>query len=332
MSSEPTFVRGQLPLADGRRVTYSICGPAGGVPVLYCHGAIGTPLAATVDLESMVHELGIRYLAISRPGIGGSDPAPGRTILDFADDARQLLDALEVERVAVVGVSAGGPYALAVGRELAARVTRLAVCSSLSPLWAPHRTPGMQRRIRLALSVLAAAPGPCAFAGDLAVPVIRRHPELLSRVIAAHAAPGERRLLQRADERSAASTSFLDAASGGVRGMIEDYRVYAGDWGFSASEVEAEVHLWHGLEDPLVPVDHALQLAIALPRCRVFLDPDEGHHFFRRSLARILAVLIGRSPDAGEAVAATVASVRARADARAGAPRRRVRRPFTDRR
>jgi hypothetical protein len=26
----------------------------------------------------------------------------------------------------------------------------------------------------------------------------------------------------------------------------------------------------------------------------VFLDPDEGHHFFRRRLAEILAVLIGR--------------------------------------
>ncbi|HWF25348.1 MAG TPA: hypothetical protein VG275_07875 [Solirubrobacteraceae bacterium] len=80
-----------------------------------------------------------------------------------------------------------------------------------------------------------------------------------------------------------------------------------------ASEVTSEVHLWHGLEDPLVPVEHALQLAVSLPRCRVFLDPDEGHHFFRRRLAKILAVLVGRVDDRGEEVAATMASVRARA-------------------
>jgi pimeloyl-ACP methyl ester carboxylesterase len=299
MRSDPTFARGRLRLSDGRGLTYSETGPPDGAPVLYCHGAIGTPLGAAVDLEALTSELGVRYIAISRPGIGGSDPAPGRTVLGFTADVRELIDALDIERLAVVGVSAGGPYALAVARELEGRVDRVAVCSSLSPLCPPHRTPGMQRRIRLALSVLAGAPEMCAAIGDLAVPVIRRHPELLTRVIAAHAAPGERRLLHRADERSAASTSFLDAASEGVRGMIEDYLVYSSPWGFAASEVTAEVHLWHGLEDPLVPVEHALQLAVSLPRCRVFLDPDEGHHFFRRRLAKILAVLVGRVREPG---------------------------------
>jgi pimeloyl-ACP methyl ester carboxylesterase len=322
MRSDPTFVRGRLRLADGRRLTYSETGPRDGIPVLYCHGAIGTPLVGTVDLETITGELGVRYIAISRPGIGGSDPAPGRTVLQFAADVAELIDALEIERLAVVGVSAGGPYALAVAHELEVRVSRVAVCSSLSPLCAPHRTPGMRRRIRLALSVLAGAPEVCATVGDLAVPVIRRHPELLTRVIAAHAAPGERRLLHRADERCAASTSFLDAASGGVRGMIEDYLVYSSPWGFTAAEVAAEVHLWHGLEDPLVPVEHALQLAVSLSRCRVFLDPDEGHHFFRRRLAKILAVLVGRVEDPGEDAAA-LATARARGGRSAPARRRR---------
>ncbi|HWF75452.1 MAG TPA: alpha/beta fold hydrolase [Solirubrobacteraceae bacterium] len=323
MRSDPTFVRGRLQLADGRRLTYSETGPRDGTPVLYCHGAIGTPLGATVDLEAITSELGVRYIAISRPGIGGSDPAPGRTVLDFAADVRELVDELEIDRLKVVGVSAGGPYALAVARELSDRVDRVAVCSSLSPLCAPHRTPGMWRRIRLALSVLARAPGTCAAVGDLAVPAIRRHPELLSRVIAAHAAPGERQLLQRADECSAASTSFLDAASEGVRGMIEDYLVYSSPWGFEPTEVSTPAHLWHGLEDPLVPVDHALQLAISLPRCRVFLDADEGHHFFRRRLGKILAVLVGREHDPGEEVVATLASMRARGGRRAPARKRR---------
>jgi len=315
-------VRGRLRLADGRRLSYSVTGPSDGIPVVYCHGAIGTPLGAAVDLDTIAAELGIRHLAISRPGLGGSDPAPGRTISDFAADVGQLADALGIERFALIGVSAGGPYALAIARELSARVTRVAVCSSLSPLCAPHRTPGMQLRIRLALSVLAGAPGLCAGLGDLAVPLVRRHPELLTRVIAAHAAPGERQQLQRADERSAASTSFLDAASEGVRGMIEDYLVYSGEWGFSAGEVQTDVHLWHGLQDPLVPIEHALQLAIALPHCRCFLDPDEGHHFFRRRLAKILAVLVGRVEDPGEEVEATIASVRALGAKRPGSRQR----------
>ena len=85
--------------------------------------------------------------------------------------------------------------------------------------------------------------------------------------------------------------------------MIDDFLVYSRAWGFSASEVETEIHLWHGASDPLVPIEHALQLAVTLPRCRMFIDPDEGHHFFRRRLPRILALLVGRSTSAGERVA-----------------------------
>jgi pimeloyl-ACP methyl ester carboxylesterase len=294
VASSATHRRGSVRLSDGRSLAFCETGPRAGTPVVYCHGAIGTPLGRSVDLDAIALDLEIRYIAVSRPGVGGSDPAPGRSVLSFAADVRELCDQLAIDRFTVVGVSAGGPYALALAHELPDRVPRVAVCSSLSPLCPPHRTPGMQRRIRLALAVLFRTPGLCARIGDGALPVIRRHPELLSRVIAAHAAPGERARLRAGDERSAASTSFLDAAAGGVRGMIEDFLTYSRPWGFSAGDVEPEVCLWHGLNDPLVPIDHALTLAATLPRCRAFFDPEEGHHFFRRRLASILAVLVGR--------------------------------------
>ncbi|MGO9793545.1 MAG: alpha/beta fold hydrolase [Solirubrobacteraceae bacterium] len=295
-----------LQLSDGRRLSYIATGPAHGTPVIYCHGAIGTALGRAVDLDALSFRLGVRYIAPSRPGMGGSDASPGRTILDFAADVRELADALSLARFAVVGVSAGGPYALAIARDLPERVSRVAVCSSLSPLCAPHRAPGMQRRVRLAGALVTHAPGACVKAGDAVVPLIARHPGLLSRVIAAHAASCERRLLARPQEREAASAGFLDAARDGVSGMLEDYLVYSRQWGFSAAEVRSEVQLWHGLEDRLVPIEHALALAASLPRCRLFLDPDEGHHFFRSSLARILAVLVGRGGEDRAEVETTI--------------------------
>jgi len=304
-------------LADGRRLAYRETGPRDGIPVIYCHGAIGTPMGRSVGLEAIALDLGVRHIAVSRPGVGGSDAAAGRSVADFAGDARELADALELDRFAAIGVSAGGPYALALAHAMPERVQRVAVCSSLSPLCAPHRTPGMQRRIRLALAFLARAPGPCCALGDRALPLISRHPELLSRVIAAHAAPAERALLREPGERSAASTSFLDAAACGVRGMVEDYLTYSRPWGFSVAEIAPEVHLWHGLNDLLVPIDHALSLAVTLPRCRAFLHPDEGHHFFRRRLATILGVLVGARTDPGAQVAGSVAGARAVAAERA---------------
>ena len=53
----------------------------------------------------------------------------------------------------------------------------------------------------------------------------------------------------------------------------------------------------HGGLDPLVPIEHALQLAVSPPACRVSVDPDEGHHFFRRRLEEIMTVLL--NPDRG---------------------------------
>jgi len=272
MRSDRTDLCDWLELADGRRLAYTVAGPSEGVPILYCHGAIGTPLRATVDLERLTADLGLRFIAPSRPGVGGSHRAPRRTLAGFADDVEALADALRLESFSIVGVSAGGPYALAVAGRLGDRVQRVGLCSSLAPIGAPHRAAGVPLRIRLALAGLRWAPDLCRVAGNAALPLVARHPAV-------------------------ARTSFLDAARDGVDGMIEDYLTYSADWGFSPAAVEQEVHLWHGLRDLLVPVEHALQLAVMLPRCRVFLDPDEGHHFFRSSLQRILAVLVGQASE-----------------------------------
>jgi pimeloyl-ACP methyl ester carboxylesterase len=297
MNDTMTPRAGSLCLDGGRRLTYSEAGPSDGAPVVYCHGAIGTPLRDTVDVPGVTTELGVRHIALNRPGIGGSDLLHGRRIAGFVDDIAALADALELSRFSLVGVSAGGAYALAAARTLGTRVDGVAVCSSLSPLCPPHRTPGLARRTRLALSALVIAPGACRAMGDALLPAIRRHPALVHRVMAAHAAPSERANLADERERAAVAASFLEATAYGVRGMVEDYLTYSRSWGFSPAEVTADVQIWHGARDPLVPVEHALQLAVSLPRCRVFIDPDEGHHFFRRRLREILAVLL--SPDRG---------------------------------
>jgi pimeloyl-ACP methyl ester carboxylesterase len=218
MRAETRHTCGCIRLADGRRLVFTVSGPPDGRPVIYCHGAIGTPLGRSVDMDAIASRLEIRYIAVSRPGIGGSDRASGRRVVDFAADVRQLADALKLERFDVAGVSAGGPYALAIAHALGGRVGRVALCSALSPLCAPAQTPGLARRIRVGLNVLARAPGACGTVGNAALPVIRRRPELLTRVIAAHAARSERATLAQAGERRAASESFLDAAAGGVRG------------------------------------------------------------------------------------------------------------------
>lgn len=266
---------GRVRLPDGRRVTFSAVGPGDGFPVLYCHGAIGSPRWRTPDLDSVTQRLSIRYLVLNRPGFAGSDPHPGRSVADFARDAADAMSFLGHERFSVVGVSAGAPYALACGWALPERVVALAAVSPLGP---PDGA-GANRSLRYRIPLV---PFGCAGLG----------PAL------AHFALRALRL-----ERDTSA-----------RAMIDDYLVCRGDWGFDPSEIRTPVTLWHGRADRLVPLSHSLGLAAAIPACGARVDPDGGHFFYSRRLAEIVGSLLpeaapGSVVAAPGSVAAAPASV-----------------------
>ncbi|WP_205695586.1 alpha/beta fold hydrolase [Conexibacter sp. SYSU D00693] len=279
----------------GRRIAYATFGAHDGVPVFYLHGAIGSPLTCSPGLGDAIEALGLRLVAVQRPGFGRSDPQPGRTLADHAHDLATVADVLGIERFGVLGVSAGGPYAVACAHVLGDRLTAAAAVSSLSPLCRPADVPGLPARVRVALKVLAAAPRAATWAGDRAVALVARHPQLLVRAMTVGAPPADRTNLADGATARAAIAAFLEATGGGLAGLVEDHLVTSRPWGFDLADVQGEVHVWHGMHDAFVPAEHALQLAAALPRCRVALDPGEGHFFFRRRATEVLGALVRRA-------------------------------------
>ena len=100
---------GVVRLRAGRSVTFFAAGPQHGFPVVYCHGAIGSPRWHTPGLDAVIEQLSIRYVVVNRPGFGGSGPEPGRKVADHAHDVGELTTILGCRRFSVVGVSAGAP-------------------------------------------------------------------------------------------------------------------------------------------------------------------------------------------------------------------------------
>lgn len=238
---------------DGRSVTFSAAGPPDGFPIVYCHGAIGSPRWRTPALDALIEERGIRYLVVNRPGFGGSDPSPGRTVASFARDLEDVMDALGHGRFSVVGVSAGAAYALACGWALAERIAALAAVSPLGPPDGAGRTPSLRYRVPTT-----------AFGGGRMGPVLA---DVCLRTL---------RLRRQTAPRA----------------MIDDYRVCRRHWGFDAADVRAPVILWHGRADRLVPVAHALELAAAIPACVANVNLPGGHFFYSHRLTEIVGPLV----------------------------------------
>jgi len=133
MSSSNTFTRDfGIRLSDGRNIGMSSVGRDDGFPIIHFHGSGSSRIEVKIFAEQ-AYEEGVRLIGLDRPGIGLSDPKSGYRLLDWPDDVVEVADHLGIERFAVEGLSAGGPYALACAYKIPHRLTACGLISTVSP-------------------------------------------------------------------------------------------------------------------------------------------------------------------------------------------------------
>lgn len=76
-------------LSDGRQLMAADVGDPHGVPVLYAAGYGHCRLARHPD-DGLAAAAGVRLVAVDPPGLGGSDPRPGYSLLTWARDGIEL--------------------------------------------------------------------------------------------------------------------------------------------------------------------------------------------------------------------------------------------------
>jgi len=124
-----------LELTDGRALSYTDWGPEDAATVFYFHGLPSSRRELELTRPGLErNSLPIRVIALDRPGFGASTYQPRRGMLDWPDDVAEAADLLGIDRFAVLGVSAGGPYALACGQALPDQVRRVGVVAGVAPM------------------------------------------------------------------------------------------------------------------------------------------------------------------------------------------------------
>src|SRR5258708_34742023 len=135
-----------LQLHDGRTLGYAEYGHVEGNPLFYFHGHPGARVEAGLLAKSAA-QAGLRLIGVDRPGMGLSSFQAGRHLLDSPEDVAALAQHLAIDRFAVVGVSGGGPYALACAYKIPDRLTACGIVAGMGP--PEYGTVGMMTRNRL---------------------------------------------------------------------------------------------------------------------------------------------------------------------------------------
>lgn len=252
-----------LTLPDGRTLHGYDAG-GDGPAVLWQHGTpnVGAP---PQPLLAPAAELGVRWVSLDRAGYGGSSPHPDRTIGDAARDAIAVIDALGVDRFAVMGYSGGGPHALACAALAPTRVAAVAAISSLAPIdaddleWFAGMGPTSAGALRAAL---AGSADRHRFEHENADAPL----DFTARDWAALAGPW-----------GWLGTVAAAGVASGIDGLVADDRAYVRVWGVDLSAISAPVLIVHGDDDRVVPLAHGRWLAQAIPSAELRQLTGEGH-------------------------------------------------------
>ena len=262
-----------IKLKDGRNLGYAEYGNFHGEVVLYFHGSPSSRLEAAALNETAMHS-NVRIISIDRPGMGLSTFQNGRRILNFADDIAELVDVLNIDHFAVIGMSGGGPYVAACTYKFPQRITSASIISGIGPIDEPGLTRNMIFSSRFALWLSPRAPWLMKVLFTMIVGRLRRKRDLF---FWKSVPQPDQATLSLPFISDTWTESISEAFRFGTMGPVLDLALYEQPWGFSPEDINFPIRIWHGELDRNVPSAIARRLAHRIPDCQAKFFPHEGH-------------------------------------------------------
>jgi pimeloyl-ACP methyl ester carboxylesterase len=229
-----------------------------GPPVLIVHGSPGGYDQIYDLLRITIPHPAQRFIIPSRPGYLRTPLWVGRTPEQQADAFAALLDAIHVDRVAVIGGSGGGPSALRFALQYPDRCNALVLESAVTRAWQAAPPPG-------GIAGLASTAFDTEFGRWLLTGLIVRS------VLGSHASDP----LMSSELRSAIRTTYPFALrQAGYDNDVQQYRSLP-DW--PLERIRCPTLIIHGNADTTVPYAHA-EFAHRIPGSRLVTIAG-GNHF-----------------------------------------------------
>lgn len=276
--AEPPNEEGRLRIGD-RWLGWAEFGDPDGELVLWCHGTPGARRQIPPAGRDAARRLGLRIVCVERPGVGHSTGHKYRRIMEFADDAALLATELGHERFAVVGLSGGGPYALAAGAALPERVAAVGILGGVCPVAGDDAVEtsslvGMSARFNRLLEPARVPLGMVVWALVQPItPVAHFAYNAYTKITP----PGDQAVMADPAIEAMFVDDLLHGSAFQFGAIAHDAALFGRHWGFRLRDVKVPVRWWHGDSDNLVPLDHAEHACELLADCELHVRPGEGH-------------------------------------------------------
>jgi pimeloyl-ACP methyl ester carboxylesterase len=274
---------------DGRVLMVSDYGEPTGPAMLSFHGSgMGRTMYPPYRDDAL--ERGVRVLAYDRPGLGGSTRRAGYRVADCTEDVRAIADALQVDRLAVWGVSGGGPFALACAATLPNLVWAAASVESDAPDdSAGERTDDPWKHLdamRAEYAESAAADVARSASVDATIEFYMHMSEDSPKLCAADVAA------LRGSVGAWFAADALDTLAVGGDGWFDEEFARERDWAFNLADITMPVLIMHGQKDVWVDPAAASRLATAIPGSTLRITEDDGHLSLLNRLPEVTSWLL----------------------------------------
>lgn len=286
---------------SGRTFAYASYGDPTGHPVLAFHGTPGSRLKYAVA-DDCARSLGLHILAIDRWGYGRTPP-PARkdiSLAGFGDDMSAFVEWLAEQRDAlpvasIVGISGGGPYAMATAARLGSRATGLALVAPVAPLRGLNAAAGAQVGMsafhRIAFFGLPRVPGAVRAAFSVLRLALNTNGPMAMRLVTARACASDRAIACAPGTVDRLATAFREGLSAGASGAVIDMKVFSAQWDIDIAKISAPSVLWIGDLDRNVPIPPIKALLKRMKNLQVIDLPGAGHFWISRHYSDVLTQL-----------------------------------------
>jgi pimeloyl-ACP methyl ester carboxylesterase len=203
--------------------------------------------------------------------------SPPYSILDLADDAIGILDALGIERAHIAGMSMGSGIAQLLALDHPDRLESLILIAS-SPAGEAPDLPTMSEKTAAAFQ----ASDPDWSDRDAVIEYIVRF-----EGICAGDAPFDEDEIRPRAARAFDRTTNIESM------FVNHGAMDQGDgWRGRLAQISASTLIIHGTEDPILPYEHGLALQREIPGAGLLALNDTGHEIPRRAWGTLVAAIL----------------------------------------